>query len=395
MGINFSNPVCEVDQCLNQVIGQANGLNGPAHYSACVSYFGPPIIASETPPVSIFTSFATETVQYTSVVVETSTAYSTSDSTSTLYTQVVETASAYSATAVETATVTIAPDKKRRNRKRSPCKPSIPPSAVPSTIASTTTPSWWPLASNCPTLEDYESACACIYAVSTATRTNTLVPLVSTVVATNTVSSLVESTATSVVNTVVINTVATVATSTFVSTTTGIYQTTTTVTEIAEPVQTRTILLEITHQAGALFARIDANKFLSYEPSSAGSSSGAVQVKFVPSGEQPSLAGYPAFKLVLASLGADYGLLRFEEDSSSPAVTWGVVSEKAGEPVTFASADTGYDTSYTCGDGFIYLAGPNWIDEPEQEEQAEEGGQGTGPANPCFHINFEIPSNQR
>ncbi|KAK3349856.1 hypothetical protein B0T25DRAFT_250449 [Lasiosphaeria hispida] len=392
MGINFSNPVCHVDQCLNQVIGVVDGLNGPAHYSACVSYFGPLAIATETPLVSVFTSFATETVQYTSIVIETSTAYSTSDSTSTSYTQVVETASAYSATAVETATVTLPLNKKRhRGKKRSPCKPSIPPSFIPSsTAASTTTPSWWPLASKCPTLEGYESACACIYAVSTATRTITLVPLVSTAVATNTVSSLVESTATSVVNTVVINRIATVATSTFVSTTTGIYQTTTTVTEVAEPVQTRITFLQFS-ESSTLFARIDEDNFLSYDPSKAGSSSGAVQVKFVPSGEQPSLAGHPTFKLVLGSLGADYGLLKFEENSSSPVVTWGVVSEKVGEPITFASLNTGYDTTYTCNDGLVYLAGPNWIEEPE----TDEGGNPIGPLNPCFQIRFMFPSNQR
>ncbi|KAM7196207.1 hypothetical protein V8F33_006319 [Rhypophila sp. PSN 637] len=229
------NPTCTLSPCLFQVVGYGNN-NALEQYAACTSLFGAPTVSTFTP---------------------TETSYMTS-------TTVVSTASAGTTL------------RKRRKKRRGVCKPksSSSLSSVSSTLSeasSSETPvststsqassteeslsptssfsstALFPTATDCPSLEEYSSACACIHAVSSAS-TITDVASTATSVTTTTVSteipSVTETTTTMLVSTVVVTTVVTTSTSTFLTDTTTITTVTSTVVP-APPAASQTAALRV------------------------------------------------------------------------------------------------------------------------------------------------------
>ncbi|KAK4185358.1 hypothetical protein QBC35DRAFT_17309 [Podospora australis] len=279
---NPYNPQCtfQANNCLNQVIGFSDN-NGPAQFSACTSAFGSPIATSTvTPPPHIFSSFVDVTVYYTDSTISASTTTVTEYETLTSWEEVVETVAHYSGTSISTvtevvtATPTLSPVKRRRKRggcrpktstvsttseastsetstleETSIAEPSVTetPTTEPSVTetsatetsatetssieASTSSAASWPIAPNCPSYEEYSSACSCIYAESTATRiVSASTPVVWTTITYTVSSAIAVETSTSVVTSVVTSTEVAESIRTVTVTTTGLFETTTTVT---------------------------------------------------------------------------------------------------------------------------------------------------------------------
>ncbi|KAL2135487.1 hypothetical protein VTI74DRAFT_8346 [Chaetomium olivicolor] len=225
---NAANPLCTTNLCLQQVIGSIDN-NPVAQFDACFSLFGAPRTVTITSPGETVLSTTTLTVPYTDIIVPVSTSVSTNYVTSTSYTEVVQTVTEYSSTSVATVTQVVSRLANRAVWRRGKC--GTKPSAT-STVLSTSSAAPFPIASNCPSLEEYSSACVCILAASsTATVTE---PVPSSIV-TVTETSTVPLTSTAVVNVVVPTTVVMPATSTITTTTTEIFQTTTTITSTVIP----------------------------------------------------------------------------------------------------------------------------------------------------------------
>ncbi|KAK3685839.1 hypothetical protein B0T22DRAFT_518159 [Podospora appendiculata] len=226
--------------------------------SACVAMFGSPVVSTVNPAVSVAFSTTTETVPYTDIVISVSTTFSTSQETVTSYTTLYETVTSFTATSVSTVStvVTAAPQpakKKRSHNKRgkvlsnssaapavissAPAITSTSSSSAPA-ISSTTTSSaapLFPIAPNCPSRDEYSSACACIGAVS-STSTVTAAAPVSTSTVTETTSTAVSSVSTSVVTVIRTSTVtAPVQATTLTATSAGLFLTTTTATSTTTP----------------------------------------------------------------------------------------------------------------------------------------------------------------
>lgn len=157
--------------------------------------------------------FTTDTasVSYTDIIVSPTTDVSTVLQTVTVPSQAsqTQTETVYSPTVVETTTTTVVTDgpsttspMRRRNEKGRGCRPrqsssSSLFSSSTSSHSSSSTSALFPIASNCPSREDYSSACACITAVATtqsvtlpaATSTSTVDMTVSVAVSLTSLSS--------------------------------------------------------------------------------------------------------------------------------------------------------------------------------------------------------------
>ncbi|KAL2126702.1 hypothetical protein VTI74DRAFT_380 [Chaetomium olivicolor] len=240
---NAFSQLCTTNQCLQQVIGRVDN-NPLAQFNACTSIFGSPTATTVTMPAETVFSTTTLTMSYTDIIVPVSTASSTNYVTSTSYTQMLEIATEYSSTKTwmvnEVVTLQPTPTPKRALKRRGKCGAKTSPS-----ILTTSSAAPYPIASNCPSLDEYSSACSCINAVS-STATVTVPAPDTTSVVTVTESSIVQvTTSASVVTVIVPTTVVEPATSTITSTTTKLFETTITVTSTTAPTPTATYKKEV------------------------------------------------------------------------------------------------------------------------------------------------------
>lgn len=268
----------------------------------------------------------------------------------------------YSATSTVTVTdvVTaptqgIEPTMKRRSHNKRGCRPRSSSTAAPSTPIPTATPSStsasYPIASNCPSLEEYSSACGCIAGASTITAD----PAISTEIVTVTESTPVPSTSTSVVTVIVTSTAVEPGSQTITVTVPGgVWQTTTTVTSTstpAPPIQTAYLVLESSAVTGKYLKA--TNGYLQFETTPE-----ANHQKFLltTAGGQPVLTNNPSIKLYLPTLNP-IAVLYFETEIQA--------RRNNDTPVTCEVSADGYLVCTTptrtvmlrCG-AYLYLATP-------------------------------------
>ncbi|KAK3331603.1 hypothetical protein B0T19DRAFT_482069 [Cercophora scortea] len=258
---NHVSAECTIAPCLRQVAGYVDH-NPVAQFSACQSVFGFPVVPTVTLAVDPIVSTLVATSTYIDVVISTSTVYSTLEQTSTSYATVYETATEYTTTLVNTITTTVTPTvtalpkkrspKKRGHHKRGSCKHStssglpsssdVPSSTSSSSEAASTTVSseapsstisssaLFPIATNCPSLAEYSSACACLEPATVTEYASAATSVVLETAAT-TIPSTTETVVTVAVTTVVVKP----ATATLISTLSTLTATTTTATATATP----------------------------------------------------------------------------------------------------------------------------------------------------------------
>ncbi|KAK5662276.1 hypothetical protein OQA88_8182 [Cercophora sp. LCS_1] len=389
---NVYDPVCTVNQCLSQVIGSIDS-NPVAQYAACTSLFGAPTVSTVMPSVEVIFSTTTTTVPYTDIIVSVSTTPETSIETSTSYFNVVKTVSEYSATrvATQTAVVTAQHVKKRGAHKRRGCrKPSatsslpVSSAGVSSSVASSASASAsasasvsasasapassstsqapsstaYPIASNCPTLEEHSSACACIFAVES---TSTVTEIASATISVVTVeeSSAVPSVSVTVSTLVVPTTIVEPAITTITTTTTGIWEATTTATSIvAPPTATSYVVLGNGPRTGRYLTVV--SDYIQYDLNNQGVSVGAKFNLPTPSG-QPTLNSNPSMKWILRSASSHVGVLGLGTDETVTTrgdipVTCNVDENGV---VTCTAPSKGFTRMWNCG-AYMYLSSPNW-----------------------------------
>jgi hypothetical protein len=359
---NAYSPLCTLNQCLQQVVGQINH-NPAEQFAACTDLFGTPVVSTSTPPIDVVTATATTTVSYTDIIVSLSTAYSTYESTVTSYANVLEVTTEYTTTLVDTITTTIVPTlvPKRRDGKkvrRGKCKPSSTSSEASVAPSSTTSSApLFPVASNCPSLEEYSSACACIDAVST-TSVVTEPAVASTSTVYETVSTVIPSTVVSAVTVAVTTVVVKPATSTITSTLKTAAVSTTTVTAASvSPTQTGKLVIKGGPRDGYYLQRNAANGYLTFNASP----DLGTDIAVVLAGGSPYLSSQPTAKLYLYNLAPTYGLLTFltpaQATTSNPTITCSVSSSTG---YLNCSSSNGYYTIFQCA-SYIYMAAPTWV----------------------------------
>ncbi|KAM7183496.1 hypothetical protein V8F33_013543 [Rhypophila sp. PSN 637] len=395
MGINQSSPSCEVNACLNQVIGHTNN-NGFAQYQSCVAMFGSPTVTVTTAAPETVYSTATDTVSYTDVTVVMSTVVETVYQTSTSFAEVLETVTEYTTTNVvtEATTVTVGatatPAKKKKKRgachhgpttstypSSTAAASSAPSSSAPESsiaLSSSTVLTSSPapasstagpisIAPNCPSLDDYSSACSCIYAVS-STSTYTDVPLPSLAATTLTVSSAIPTTSVSVVTEYVTVTVPEAATTTRTSTVSTALDTTTrsTLTSTTSPPPAATssyLVLANGPRAGRYLTLF--NGYIQYDLNNLGV---GVAVRFVippPGGAaQLTLASDPSAKIVSRQTSNTVGVLAFENDADAAAAgNPAVTCTNTGGNVACTLPGRGFNKVFSCG-AYLYIASASW-----------------------------------
>ncbi|KAK3393988.1 hypothetical protein B0H63DRAFT_459654 [Podospora didyma] len=364
---NAYSPLCTFSQCLQQVAGQVD-RNAADQFAACTSLFGAPVILTSTPPVDVAFATATTTVEYTEIIVSLTTTTSTYESLVTSYTDVFETTTEYTTTQVNLVTTTTTPSvgipaKKKRDGKkarRGACKPSSALSSSASSsaaeVSSTLPAPLFPIASNCPSLEEYSSACACINAVST-TSVVTEPAAVSTSTIYETVSSAIPSTSVSAVTVAVTTVIVKPATSTLTSTIqTGTATTSTVVSTAAAPVQTAQLIINSGPRASYRLIRNAANGYIAF-----GTGTGTNIAIFPSSGQQPYLSGQPGWKLYLYNLTTGYGPITFLPDAQVTASHSVVTCSFSGSTgIVGCQSSNGYFTIFQCGT-YMYMAPPSWI----------------------------------
>ena len=362
---NVYNPLCTLNQCLQQVVGQID-RNPAEQFAACTDLFGAPVISTSTPPIDVVIATATTTVSYTDIIISPSTTYSTYKSTLTSYANVLEVTTDYTTTLLQTVTTTVFPTQplKRRDGKkarRARCHGSSSPSesSASSETPSSTTSSTplFPAASNCPSLEEYSSACACINAVSTTSVvTEPVVASTSTVY--ETVSTAIPSTIVSAVTVGVTTVVVKPATSTVTSTLhTAAVSTTTVAAAGAAPTETGKLgfnggtgtLSYIQRASGTGYLTVTNNPNL------------ATDVAVILTGGSPYLSGQPTVHMYLLNLTSTYNLLTMftpaQTSVNNPTVTCTVSSSTR---FLNCSSSKGYTTMFQCG-GYMYMAASNWV----------------------------------
>ena len=302
--LNSYNPVCAVSSCLQQVIGFTD-QNPQAQYSACVSLFGSPVVTTITPSAEVVLETTTATVSYTDIIVSLTTKVSTIDETVTVSTDVYETVTAYSTVLATVTTIapleapssSMAPAKMKRTQRRG-CRGSTTSSESTAPSSSTAAP-LFPIASNCPSLDEYSSACACISAVA---NTQTVTDAASTVVSVipETVTTEIPFTSVSTVELVVTETVTATATSTLTATLTSSLSGTTTVTVHLAPTQSSAVYVTSSWGQG---------NSLGWNGGivGAGNNGDPNVIGFVTAGGQPWLVGDPAHKLFACQGSSYYG----------------------------------------------------------------------------------------
>lgn len=323
-------------------------------------------------------STATTTVSYTDIIVSLSTESSTVEQTVTVSTDVQEAATAYSTTVVETVTTVVmaqstsqAPVKKRRGAcghgssttasTTSP-EPSLSSSTVsessstPDSATSTTlsTSALVPVASNCPSLADYSSACSCISAIDT-TQTVTAPASTSTSVVYATVSTTIPSVSGSTTTALETNLVTVSVTATITSTLTTATTSTTTLTKIIAPTQTGYLLIANGAREGKPLNVVSS--YVQWANTGTGTA-----ISFATAGgQQPWLPGQPNVKLFVHSANAQVGVLYFETDAQ--ALTYGdspvVCGMDVAGTVTCQIPAKGFSTMLQCG-AYVYLSAPSF-----------------------------------
>ena len=387
------NPIsaeCTVVPCLYQVAHN----NPAAQLSGCQSLFGFPLVPTVTSAADPVFSTVIETSTYTDIIISTSTAYSTVDDFLTSTETVSETATQYTTTVVNTvsATVTVTPAKKKK-RRRDFCKgkssttpassafsasstisavsseapsslapsSSAPPSSAPSSSSappsSTSATPLFPLATDCPSLPDYSSACACL---EPTTVTEYHDPITSIIHQTSvtTISSTTEAVVTVVTTTIIVKPATTTLTSTLstlTTTTTTVQQTTT----LPPPVPTSfgLVLRDGVNvgRSAALAGTAPAFTFVW----AAGVSPATLHLDTSAGPAQPVLASGATYKMYVRLSTTSYGIVFFTTASyvSTSAYTWLPVT-CALNPVGLAiscSTTTGFVRFLQCGSNF-YMA---------------------------------------
>ncbi len=303
--LNSYNPVCVVGSCLQQVIGYTD-QNPQAQYSACASLFGSPVVTTITPSADVVLETTTATVSYTDIIVSLTTKVSTIDETVTVSADVYETVTAYSTVLATVTTIapleaprsTMVPEKMKKRTQRRGCRGSTTSSESTAPSSSTAAP-LFPIASNCPSLEEYSSACACISAVAT---TQTVTDAASTVISVipKTVTTEIPFTSVSTVELVVTETVTATATSTLTATVTSSLSGTTTVTVHLAPTQSSAVYVTSPWGQG---------NSLGWNGGIVGAANNADPnvIGFVTAGGQPWLVSDPAHKLFACDGSSYYG----------------------------------------------------------------------------------------
>lgn len=356
---NTYNPLCTLNQCLQQVVGQIDH-NPAEQFAACTDLFGAPVISTSTAPIDVVTATATTTVSYTDIIISPSTTYSTYESTLTSYANVLEVVTQYTTTLVQTITATnavvsSAPARRRDAKRARRNKCHAPPGSSTAPVPTTSSVAPFPVASNCPSLEEYSSACACINAVST-TSIVTQPAVASTSTVYETVSTVIPSTVVSAVTIGVTTVVVQPATSIITSTLqTAAVSTTTVTAAAAAPTQTGKLLIQGGSHDGKYLQRADGNGYMRVTTSP----SLAADIAFIVNGGNPYLALQPTVTLHLSPLAATYGVLALAAPpvpASYPTVTCSV-SSSTGYLSCWSS--NGYNTLYQCAT-YAYMSGPDW-----------------------------------
>ncbi len=303
--LNSYNPVCAASPCLQQVIGYTD-QNPQAQYSACVSLFGSPVVTTLTPSVDVILETTTATVSYTDIIVSLTTKTFVVDETVTVSADLYETVTAYSTVVATVTTIapleapssTLVPEKMKKRTQRRGCRGSTT-SSEPTVPSSSTIAPLFPIASNCPSREEYSSACACISAVAT---TQTVTGAVSTVVSAipETVTDKIPFTSVSTVDLVVTEAVTATATATLTVTVTSSLPGTTTVTVHLSPTQSSAVYVTSPWGQG---------NSLGWNGGIVGASNNADPnvIGFVTAGGQPWLVSDPAHKLFACDGSSYYG----------------------------------------------------------------------------------------
>ncbi len=312
----------------------------------------------------------TTTVPYIDIIVSPTTEVSTVVETVTVPSQVVETSFATTVVSTVTTTVTAptvitsAPVKRRalgrRGRRCAPPQEASTTSSSSSEEPSSTSSTSFPVASDCPNLEAYYSACACITAVGT-TQTVSLPAQTVTLTVPETASSPIPSTSVSTAVQVQSSTVTvtTPVVSTFLTATTT--TTTKTVTVVPpEPTQTGQIMFGGAAATKDKFLQIASTSttygFLTYSDSGISSSMATVIFK---TGQQPVRADKPAQKLWLMNPEPSNGALAFiNGDGPSNGGEVITCDIGVGNTVTCSNASGSLNQLYNCG-GYLQLAIPN------------------------------------
>jgi hypothetical protein len=357
LGYLSISPQCTIVPCLYQVAGYVGNDPG-AQLSGCVSQFGFPEVVTVTMPTTILTT-TTATSTYTDIFISTSTELSTVEETSTSYETNLQTATEYSTTLIDTLTTTVpaptttrGPQKKKRDvRKRRTCTPRT-------TTSSTTTLSSapFPLATNCPDLAAYSSACACIEPTFSVTYVGT------TSVITEYESTTVTSTTSAVVTEPVTTVIVDPETTTLTSTLTTQTETTTTATEASSPSpavpQTFGLVLSDGPNVGK--SAVTSGNALAYTYVWASGVS-PTQLGLTDPGTTPFLTSNSGYQMYVRLSTTSYGIVFFTTSAyvSSSGFTWVPVTCSLDPSTLVISCLTpnGLTRFLQCGTNF-YMANP-------------------------------------
>ncbi|KAK3381567.1 hypothetical protein B0H63DRAFT_476058 [Podospora didyma] len=389
---NPYNPTCSFSPCLQQVVGQVDGL--PAvQYAACTSLFGSPTVSTVTPAIDIVFSTSTATSSYTDIIISLTTTTSTASETLTSYVTDIESSTAYTTTIASTLTVgTAAPTyilvkkdgglkrKKKKKKKRGACKASSVSSSAPSSSVSSSAPSssaiteassssssaWsstaesstapFPEATHCPSLEAYSSACACIDAVSSASAV-TESASASTSVVYDTVSTTIPSVSISIVTvaeTTVIVEHVTTTTTTVLQTAAATVVTVTTTTTPVGPTQTAYVVLLDGSRAGKPLNVVSS--YVQVASTGAGS-----KITVTVAEGSPWIPGQTSVTMWLHSANSQVGVMFFETAGQGAAN--GDIAVKCtvnpGTGLLSCTTAQGHSKFLVCG-AYMYLANPTF-----------------------------------
>ncbi|OIW33699.1 hypothetical protein CONLIGDRAFT_640798 [Coniochaeta ligniaria NRRL 30616] len=355
--------------CLSQVAGYVDS-NPVEQLFGCQAMFGLPIITTVTLPSDPILSTTIDTSTYTDIIISTSTVYSTLEETSTSYDTISETATAYTTTVVNTLTTTVAAPTvvKRDTKKRRGCQPkpsssstvsSSPATSTESSTASSTTSAstLFPLATNCPSLEEYSSACACLE----PTPVTEYAPAITSIIH-ETESATVESTTETVITLAVTTVIVQPASTTLTSTLTTLTSSTTTATQTSTPSpavpQTFGLVLNDGANAGKPAVTAGAAPAYTFQWASAGT---PTQIGLTSPNTTPFLAANSGYMMYVRMSTSSYGIVFFTTPAyvGSSSYTWAQVTCSL-EPTTLVMSCTtpgGLARFLQCGTNF-YMANP-------------------------------------
>lgn len=275
---------------------------------------------------------------------------------------VVETVTSFTTTHVDTVTTTvIVGGQTVRKKKRGRCIPGPSTTSPATSSAAPSSSALFPTASECPSLEVYSSACACISAVATTQTITAPVPTSTSTIAT-TVSEGIPSTSVSTVIVVKTDTATVTVPSTVITTLLTGTSTTSTATVTSSyiaPTQTGRVLFggEAAVQDKYLqLAVMGPFSFLSY----AGSGVSSVPAAFIiTTGAQPALASDPRQKLWVMDMNpqAQSAVLAFFENAEDGGGTAVRCSFAANNQINCQEETGRMTVLYSCG-GYLQLGVP-------------------------------------